>query len=324
LIYGLPNNMKGDAPTPLRVTVTPVAGSVSTNSPGTSAWLIGCVSGDTPGGGIVDIGTGDGFTAGTGTAAPTTDANYWGGSYRAVTIGAATPNLLTRLSGQFPAPGVGRYKIYVRTAYTAAAAKTLQFRLNLQAAGGSAFLVRGNTVSATMLATDADRRLWVDLGEFQLPTNFYGPTNGGGGILTGATFLLDIGTADGSASAVRIDSFLIVPVDGDGVTQVTMLRMQGPAGAPLQAGATATLDGVSEQTWMVDTTTGNYMYGDTGPTLKGQFPIVDPAVGNILYVVALDSGQGTSASGARITDLNAQAPSTSSYYPRYLHLGDGT
>jgi hypothetical protein len=83
-----------------------------------------------------------------------------------------------------------------------------------------------------MLATDADRRLWVDLGEFQLPTNFYGPTNGGGGTTTGATFLLDIGTADGSASAVRIDSFLIVPVDGDGVTQVTMLRMQGPAGSP--------------------------------------------------------------------------------------------
>jgi hypothetical protein len=75
---------------------------------------------------------------------------------------------------------------------------------------------------------------------------------------------------------------------------------------------------------MVDTTTGNYMYGDTGPTLKGQFPVVDPAVLNSLYVVALDSGQGTSASGARITDLNAQAAVSASYYPRYLYVGDGT
>lgn len=316
--------LKGDAPTKLRVSIAPT-GNVSGNSPGTSAWLIGCSIGESsmtdP---VMDIGTGDGFIPGTGMAAPTADATYFSGSYRVVTIGAAgPPNLISRGTATLPVVPLGRYKILLRAAFTAGAVKTLQFRLNLINPSGGAVLVAGSTVSVPTLATDTGRKFWVELGDFQLPTGVIAPTDGGGTVAA-ASIGLDIGTQDGSASSVNVDALKLIPVDGPLVSQTALLRLTGPAGAPLQASTTATFDGDLEQSWARTTSTGNYLSGWL-PTLRGGYPVADPAAAkNILHIIALDPGQGTTTGATRITDLNDQDSVDVSYYPRYLHVGDGT
>lgn len=315
--------LKGDALTKLRVSVAP-AGNVSGNSPGTSAWLIGCSIGEsTMTDPVVDIGTGDTFIPGTGMAAPTADATYFSGSYRAVTIAAASPNLISRGTGALPVVPIGRYKILLRAAYTAGVAKTLQFRLNLINPSGGTVLVPGSTVTVPMLSTDTGRKFWVDLGEFQLPTAVTAPSDGGGTVAA-ATIGLDIGTQDGSASSVNVDALKLIPVDGALVSQTTLLRLLGPAGQPLQASTTATFDGDLDQSWARTTSSGNYLPGWL-PALMGAYPVADPtAAKNILHVIALDPGQGTTSGTARITDLNDQDSVDVSYYPRFLHVGDGT
>lgn len=315
--------IKGDAPTGLRVSVTP-NGFVSGNFPLTSAWLLGCSSGaSTMTDPVVDIGTGDTFIPGTGTAAPTTDATYFGGSYRAVTIAAAgPPNLIQRLQGTLTVVPVGRYKIFLRAAFIAGAAKTLQFRLNLFITGGP-ILVQGPTVSVPTQATDNGRKFWVELGDFQIPSGVTAPSDGGATVAA-QSIGLDIGTLDGSASSVNIDAFKLIPIDGPLVSSATLLRVQ-PGGAQwLQQGSMATYDSDLQQTWLKDTTSGSYQPGWV-PILRGAYPLADPAADvNILHMIALDPGQGTTSVGVRTTDLNVASSVDVSYYPRFLHVGDGT
>jgi hypothetical protein len=103
--------IKGDAPTPLRVVLTPAATSAAGIN---AAWLVGCLTGlasmSDP---VVDIGLGDGLTAGAGTATGSSNTAFFSGSYRAVTISAGA-NFLQRLSGNLSAVPAGRYKVLLR------------------------------------------------------------------------------------------------------------------------------------------------------------------------------------------------------------------
>lgn len=315
--------IKGEVPTPLRVTISP-SGGLANNVATNSAWLLGCVAGsasmtDT----VIDIGTGDTVTNISGTAAATVDATYFGGSYRVVTIGAATPNLLNRFSIQIPNTiAVGRYKILLRCKYTAAGAKTLLFRLQQWANGGSTVASNGQLTTVTTAATDDGRAFWVDLGEFSFPFALNPPTDAGGTMPTPVA-AVQIGTSDGSASSLNVDSIKLIPIDSATVTRTTIMKTLGPLTGAASTTVYGTFDGDFETYWGKSSASSAYI--ESAPALRGYFPVADPAAAqNLLLVMALDSGIGSAAATSYITALSSTSSVDVSYYPRYLHIGDGT
>jgi hypothetical protein len=309
--------IKGDAPTNLRVQVTPAAGTFANED---CKWLLVSSSGTaTMAHAITDIGTGDGYTAGTGTGAGVADATYFGGSYRLVGITAATPNVINRLSGAFPVLPLGRYKILLRaTSGGSAGTFSLLAKLRMFAAGTG--LVEGPTARIDVSLAGANHDFWIDLGDFNLPFGITPPIDAGPG--PGAiSFQLHMGTAEGTALNVKIDAFKFIPIDGPYVAQARTLVSTGPRYQPLVNGLAGVFDGDTDSYWSY--TTGTNLYNAGAPTLKGAFLTADPATAqNIVTVMAVDNG--TAGAVSAITGLNAQAALDISYHPRYLHVGDGT
>jgi hypothetical protein len=333
--YVLPA-IKGDAPTPLRVTVTPSASSTALDN---SELMIGLISGsasmDYP---IADIGTGDGFQAvsGSGTGSGTTDTAYFSDSYRAVTVASsATPggNFIPRLASSttfFPlVPRPGRYKVLLRCSAdgVTSAARSYVFALSIYSASGGTPQYAPSVTQVVNLNLKAITAVfvgWVDLGDFYfpsgsaLPSDIISPTLGNG---VAAGYSLKIGTADGSAGTVRIDAIRLLPVDGPDVVSARYLKAWSPA-VGITGSIAATFDGDSESFYAVNTTNGNNY--PNRPRLTGGFLVADPAVEqNMMVVVAMAGGDGTTVAG-KISSEDAQAALDVSYHPRYLHIGDGT
>lgn len=318
--YALPA-IKGDAPTGLRVSITP-GGTSATDA----VWMIGCSSGDaTMTDPINEIGTGDGYTSGSGggLAVPSTNTAYSGGSYRPVTIAAASPNLLDRMSGASAPTGLvpGRYKILLRCELDGTATgKTFLFQY-VQRTSGLADRP-GPIASATVVANRVGQG-WVDLGDFSFPFGF-SPPSGVVGILD-PSFVLRMGTADGSAATARIDAFKFIPVDGPSVTQARLLKMKNPT-QQLNSNSKGTFDADTETYWAVIAPAGT-TFREGAPELAGAYPIADPASAqNILFLVPLSAGSQLTAPDGVGTNSSVAISATVdvSYHPRYLHIGDGT
>jgi len=318
--------IKGDAPTPLRVKITALGGATVNAANANSSWLVGCLAGTAgitdP---VIDVGTGDTVTNISGTAAATTDATYFGGSYRVVTVPAATPNLGERFWMTVPntlAPG--RYKVLVRCSYTTAANATLLFQLE-QWPNGAAIAVGQSTAVDVITNVGPLRQFWVDLGDFTFPFGVQ-PVSDISIPMPTSSIALNVGTADGSSKAVNVDAFKLIPIDGPTITRATLLRATGvgTSAAPVvSASITGTLDGDTETYLGLRVSLNNY--SEAAPTLEGYFPVADPAAAqNVLIVMAMDNGSfSVSGGNSHITALNAQVSVDVSYYPRYLHIGDG-
>lgn len=311
--------IKGDAPTALRLELT-VADSLQGED---QIWLLGGLSGSADmSGPVVEIGTGDGMTAGTGTGAPSSDAAFFGGSYRAVTISAATPNLLNRLTGALPAVPPGRYKVALRCEAdaSAGASKTYLFQLATGSTDQAAPAVQ-ITANARLAGPTPDLfRGWVDLGDFSLPANLSLPPSLPITAISPTTFMeLRIGTADGSAGTVRIDALKLIPLDGQTIDSASLLvtQIQDEALSPSLPG---TWDGDYEAIWGIHDTLG---WVALKPSSRGQFPIVDP-ISTHNEVVVMCMSHGNFGSGASVASTGAEADLVVSYHPRLLHLGDGT
>jgi hypothetical protein len=332
--YVLPT-IKGDAPTALRVTITPAA----TQAAGAAAsWLISSITGSaTMADTVVNIGGSDGFTAGTGTAATSANAAMFAGDQRIVTIGAGS-GLVSRLSGNFPTSvPQGRYKVLLRCeadgAGTSDKSYLFQFSTGTLAPTTDPVTLPSVTATAAFLGSALTYRGWVDLGDIWLPLgNAPSPalpdTPPTPTTTYPATFNLLIGTSDNTAGTVRLDAIKLIPVDGPTVRSATTLKAVYNGSVQPSASATAvlspTLDGDSRSAWM--TGSGSAIVTGTTPQsvqLSGRFPMADPsAPQNLLIVMAIS--QGKSSSSSSTTTLNAQSSLDVSYYPRYLHIGDGT
>lgn len=316
--------IKGDAPTPLRVTLSPASPSNNVRSPGWS-WLVACVAGSTSmTDTVVDIGTGDTVANASGTAAPTVDATYFGGSYRRVTVPATSPNLDIRFTINLPNTiQLGRYKVLLRAKPTAAN-KTFVFRA-FPLPNGQGGLVTGATASVLFAAADTSRPLWVDVGDISVPFGLAPPSDAGGSA-PAPVLAIQIGTADGSTATVDVDSIKLIPTYGPTVTQATLLKSRAAAALAANFVMTApneTFEGDPGLYWAKDASS---VYVEAASSaLSGSFPVADPAAAqNLLLVMALDSGTPSATGTGWITTLNAQVAVDVSYYPRYLHVGDGT
>lgn len=311
-------SIKGDAPTVLRVALTPQSDAVAMYG---STWLVGCVAGDDPAVTFVDIGTGDGVEDTTNTSDPITDTAYLGGSYRETSLPGSN-SLATRIVGTLPALPTGQYKALLRSGFNTPNAGVL-YRLlrDPNDFGHAATLVAGDTP-----ATQA-RVFWADLGQSSFPfgvdpmlpvTADMGP----------AYYELEIGTVDGSALDVDLDAFAFIPVSGPGITSSTMMTMRTRSEPPLitkplGGGVEGVLEDRIEGYWSRDTATDLVLPGT--PILTGGFPTADPAAANnLLVVIALDNGWTTAEEAPPwISSKDAECTVVVSYHPRLLHIGDG-
>jgi hypothetical protein len=328
--------IKGDAPTAVRVKVTPQA-----ISGGADKWLLGVAAGalslSAP---AIDIGYGDVFTAGDGTAAGVVDVVYPGSSYREVTIDAGTPNLLTRLEGAMPDhPDVGQYKALLwceAEPVNSTTRQTYSIRLGqtLNAEFSTSYTVYGDTVTVETpfqpsSTTALDFVGWVDLGEISLPFGNAGFALDGGESYAAPRLDLQIGTRDGTAGTVRIAALKLVPVGGPWVDATTLMKttIDAPNAGPsvprrdfFDGRLATTWDGDDERAWQVVLASGNLT--DFSPALAGGFPVADPAAPtNLLVVFPLERGRNNG-------DSPLQNDSTwgveASYHPLFLHFGDGS
>jgi hypothetical protein len=318
LCYSLPA-IKGDAPTYLRVSLTPQADSTAMYG---SAWLVGCVAGDDPALTVVDIGTDDVVEDTTNTSDPITDADYFGGSYRQTSLPLAN-TLATRILGTLPALAPGQYKALLRSGFSTPNAG-LMYRLlrDPNDFGHAATLVTGDTPAAE------SRLFWVDLGESSFPFGV-DPTLPFTVDMAGAYFELEIGAVDGAEVDVDLDAFVFIPVGGPGITSSTMMVVRTRSAPPLilkplGGGVEGVFEGDAEGYWSRDTATDLVLNG--APIISGGFPIADPAAANnLLVVIAMENGW-TAAEEAPpwITTLDTECTVEVSYRPRYLYVGDGS
>lgn len=305
--------IKGEAPTPLRISLTPATGNANSGS----TWLVGCIAGTTAmSDQLYEIGTGDTVTALTGTAAASADATCFGGTCRIVTIAAATPNLLPRFTMLTnPVVPLGRYKVMLRCA-TNAAVKPFLFRVGQVPSGGAV-----PTYKPSVAFTNpggSGQKFWVDLGDINLPFGVDAPADAGGASVPREIYF-DIGTADGTATTLIVDAMQLIPVDGPTVTKASLIRSRHD-NSGFGVGHIGTYDGETEQFWK--RLVAGLAFVDAPTALSGSLPDVDPAAGrNLLIVMATDSAD---TSATQITSLNAQLAVDISYYPKYLHVGDGT
>jgi hypothetical protein len=329
--------LKGDAQTGLRVAVN-MAGLAS-GSP--ESWLTAVIGADsgTVTDTVVDIGTGDVFTAGSGTSAPSTVGGtaYWGGSYRTVTISAAGGNLLERISGTLAAaPPPGRYKVLLRCQADP---------INVTTANRYSFAVgqdvNGEKLYASTVFIDTPVPVpsfnapsfigWVDLGEIPFP---FGNTELPADAPTTApapTLSLKVGTPAGVAGTVRLDAIKLIPVSGPKIRKATFLNSKlitgvnpatiGYFGMALATTDTGTWDGDSDVMWGAVTASGVLRNGS--PAHKGGYPVADPsAAQNVLlsFPLSIPSSAGPNLSTSVLSTWDVVV----SYYPRFLHVGDGT
>jgi hypothetical protein len=294
--------IKGDAPAPLRVVMSPSAdmwghrimlSTVRRSQVSPHRW---------------DVGTDDLFTAGTDTSAPVADAAFSGGSYRAVTFSTNT-GLVARLSsGETLPPPPGRYKVMLRIARTDGTGAFAMRLTRWDVTGGDE--VVGPLATFTPHADVA--RSWVDLGEQEFPiggaVEGYEPRNAG--------IRLDAQRLSG-AGELWFDVFMLVPVDGD--TTITSF-VYGPK--PFVTGSVqvdAHWDADTERVTLHDPASMTQI--NTLSSTQGAFLTVDPSTPNSLYVLLQTRTAGSSIQ--KVNDGIGQSSTLElSYHPRWLWLGD--
>lgn len=333
--YALPA-IKGDAPTPLRVTITPDT-ATGVSSPET-AWLVGCVSGSAAmSEAVAEIGTGDGFTGGT---VATTDASSWfNGSHRTFSVAAGPGTFSILLSGPLPNLPFGRYKVVMRNELDGSTTldKEVLFKFGTVADSNSE-VAYGQTATVTNPANSIARvrRGWADLGEFSVPASFAVTSEAITGLPTLAAgtnqFKLQVAVPDGTATTFRLDAFRFIPVGGPDVAAATFLATSWPyPNYPGYFSSTTTTnavtwDGDAEVSW-ITASGGTVGLVGSSQTLKGGFPVADPAAAvNWLYAIAADHGRtaATATTTVTVTSRDSLVSVDISYYPRFLYVGDGT
>jgi hypothetical protein len=200
---------------------------------------------------------------------------------------------------------------------TAANIKTYIFR----------FSTYGTTVSVPVGTSGGGavtQQGWVDLGEIPFPQGVVDIPADATGLTMPTTipFELYVGTSDNSAGTVRADAIKFTPVTGQSVSQATIAKTFLRA-IPSLANYKVTWDGVSETMWLSDGS--NVVNGGMTAEVKGQFPVADPAAPkNLLVMMATKSPLTSAHTTSFNTGRKRQSTAVVSYYPRYLHIGDGT
>lgn len=329
LRYVLPA-IKGDAPTGLRVKITPQgAGGYG------ASWLVGCIAGETSMTDTVyDIGVGDGMAPGSAmTSAPSTvgGTSYLGGSYRTWTNTTTISMVLVLQAVLSPVPAPGRYRVLLRCELdpvSSSVPQTYGFRF-AQLPGGysianpDVFVTTPNEVAGTAYTFQG----WVDLGESSFPVNQV-PVPADVGVLTPASPLITLSMNKGNSAALaRIDAIKLIPIDGPYVRSASLLKVttenlfNGFFGTGFDSTMALTVDADETLLWKTLVSGGAIL--PLPGTCKGGYPIADPAAPrNLLF--CFPTGRGLSSSTTAATAAASTWNVDISYYPRYLHIGDGS
>lgn len=307
--YNLPT-IKGDAPTRLRVKITP-----STGSPPPQRWLVSCVASDRPSPILRSpIGTGDGLTVAPMVSAPNNAGDAVGGSNRLVNFPDTGRQFA--LQGPFPLAGAlpGRYLVLLRCAAIAstAAGVTVAFQLTTGAPVGLAPMVSAKWFE---VGGQVDNYQYVPLGVIGigdgLPVGVPAPSQ--------RQMNLYMQSSDADATG-KLDEFVFIPVSGPGVASTTTMILTTTGRAP-NGQLPLLIDGDDEVDWLSGIADGECTIGNSGA-----FPVADPAAAyNRLLVMPLSTASFVNtATDTRSTGLGATASVEVSYHPRSAYLGDGS
>lgn len=308
----------GDAPTPLRVAITPASGATAQTN---SEWQIGCISGTSD---LTDGILGAASMTAVGASTVQSGAAYFNSQYRQVTTWSG-PGFVGYLVGTMPALPRGRYELQMRVAMdgVADADKAYSFRVTfLDASGFGMGWGKPTTVVIPSAPGVQDYRGWVSLGEFPVPFGAGASVPDGVSVTTpGAGFALDM-KADDSTGTVRVDAVRAIPISGPTVSTATLLRTSLGI-RPLTGTQTGTWDGDNETYWAI---TSSNVLREGAESMRGGFPVADPAAAKNMLIITAFSKGFVSAGGVstEITYPGQTVQVVVSYHPRYLHLGDGS
>jgi hypothetical protein len=306
----------GDAPTPLRVAVTPASGTTGQFQ---DQWQIGCISGSST---LTDGILGAAAMTSVGASTVQSGAAYFNSQYRQVTTWISA-GLTVYLTGTMPTLPRGRYELQMRCAMDGIADvdKSYTFRVTFLDSNGFA-MGKGQptTVVIPGKAVAFDYRGWVSLGEFPVPFGAGASVPDGVTVTTaGAAFGIDM-KADDSTGTVRVDAIRAIPISGPTVSSANLLTANLGI-RPISGTMIGTWDGDEETYW--STTSANALR-EADASLCGGFPVADPAAEkNMLILTALmTTSQGGNPN--EITYPGASVQVVVSYQPRYLNPGDGS
>lgn len=303
----------GDAPTPLRVELSPSNRGVMSGF----RWLMHNHATDGPAVAPIvwDIGTGDAWTAGTDTGAGVANAAYVGGSYRPVTF-ATVDVLVDRIKGVAPTPVPnGRYRVLARVARSDTDS-TFQLRF-----GSYIFLGYRYGDTAVMdrePSGSAGHATWVDLGDFNFPVGASAPPAYG---LTAPApdVALQVARTSGTGQA-RIDAIMLIPIDVATTVETRTLTASSRVAAFFDNNGWDVWDGDVEGYWKTtpDRTAG---VASLVPTHTGGFLRAVPDATNVLTLLQNLNGPGFNGQDNH-DNITADTHVVLSYHPQHLWIGD--
>jgi hypothetical protein len=303
----------GDAPAPLMLSVDP---SNTTRLDGyRHMFAVNSTYSSVAGPIVWQIGGSDGWTAGTDTSASEFDGNFSGSNRRSVTFNTVT-TMATRISGLAPATlPSGRYRAFLRFGRAVASNSKHAFRLGVGGGYGPTAVVERGATTTTTLQT------WVDLGDFTHPFGHNAPKGQEG---VARLPVVDLQVQKFIGGAVRLDCFLIVPIDSTDTIQNRMLfSEQNQTGVGSVSGSYGVWNGDTESAYAFNSSG----QAETGfiAEMMGGFPEVVPGAVNTLHFLQQVSARDPADSSLDASDdITVSTVLTPSYYPRWLHIGDGT
>jgi|SRR5262252_5878759 len=302
----------GDAPTPLKLTITPTSGT-GWNGYQPLIATTALASGQTQAQPFyIDLVAAN-WTAGTNVGADVSDTAYLGGSYRLWTATGAA--MSAKLTGTITPTVPGLYKVLLRCG-TSTDQTTFNLRLSQTFSGSQVYSGETKTfVRPDTTITQYDT--WADLGAFNFPFGVYDLDPTDIATVAGTPVSIDAERVTGSGN-LRLDALLLIPVE-TAATIDSVISTWRFHGSGLTTTRSGVWDGQRERFDAYDS--GTTRANLRSPEPRGGWPRVTPGTVNLLHF--MQQTQTDTPLDTTVDDDDVITDTCSvvtSYMPRYLHL----
>jgi hypothetical protein len=312
----------GDAPTGLRVTVTPSASwqdftpLMATTAFDPSVTVTGPVFWQT-----------NGFTFGGATATGPTGATYSGSNSVSVTPASFQPTAVLggqRLSGVAPTTVIpGTYKVLLRVSRSDTVST---FAFNLGTLSGSTYTYPNpDVIMAQGTSTAVGFSTWVDLGEITLPFGAGNVDLADIGTITAPSISLrasHVGPAGSGTTSAYLDVFLLIPVDTAATVDSAICRTYFVGNGPGST-TSAVWDNARVPSQFRSYVSGS-LTTQSPPRIDGRFMRLIPGYTNVFHLVQQTEISSSTSAVNNTDSVTATASVTFQYYPLYLHMRPDT
>lgn len=307
----------GDAPTPLKIDLTPSA-VWDCYSP-----LMATAALDTsPGAPAIPTGpyywTAQGMTLGTNSSLVTGNANYIGSDYISTTPGGTLAASFV-VAGAAPSSIVpGTYKVLARVGRSDLATTFKAHFGQAVGVGTNLSYQYGDVVSMTRFGSvTGSYTAWMDMGQFAFPIGAGGidAADMGSAVTPQVAFATEVISGTGNT---RLDGFLLIPVDTS-ATLDTAVAVTRFAGNGVDTTISGTWDGTKIPAQFRSYSSG-HLSTIPPPRIDGRFLRVTPGAANVFHMVQQTKIDSPALAGENPDTIGRTAAVTFTYYPRYLQI----